>query len=108
MTIPHLMNCSHSGDGWCLECMRPVFQELEELRSFINKLHKTKDGEYVFSVTSNATNFGELYKPKDDECVFPETTIFYDIGLIPVKECFVSEEKALEELEKTKKGTQND
>ena len=21
MTIPHLMNCSHSGDGWCLDCV---------------------------------------------------------------------------------------
>jgi hypothetical protein len=21
MTMPHLMNCSHSPDGWCLDCV---------------------------------------------------------------------------------------
>lgn len=27
MTMPHLMNCSHSGDGWCLECVKEMHDE---------------------------------------------------------------------------------
>ena len=26
MTMPHLMNCSHLGEGWCLDCV----SELQE------------------------------------------------------------------------------
>lgn len=22
MTMPHLMNCPHSGQGWCLDCVK--------------------------------------------------------------------------------------
>lgn len=32
MTIPHLMNCSHSEDGWCLECVKQLYSEVERLR----------------------------------------------------------------------------
>ena len=28
MTMPHLMNCSHSEDGWCLECVKELNSEL--------------------------------------------------------------------------------
>lgn len=24
MTMPHLMNCSHSDDGWCLDCVKEL------------------------------------------------------------------------------------
>ena len=24
MTMPHLMNCAHSEDGWCLECVKEL------------------------------------------------------------------------------------
>jgi len=24
MTMPELMNCPHSGDGWCLQCVREL------------------------------------------------------------------------------------
>lgn len=27
MTMPHLMNCNHSDDGWCLECVRELWEE---------------------------------------------------------------------------------
>lgn len=30
MTMPHLMNCSHRGDGWCLECVGKLQAEVEE------------------------------------------------------------------------------
>ena len=26
--IPHLMNCSHIGDGWCLDCAGAIHQKL--------------------------------------------------------------------------------
>lgn len=31
MTMPHLMNCCHSGDGWCLDCVKDLHDEKEEL-----------------------------------------------------------------------------
>ena len=33
MTIPTLMNCQHSGSGWCLECVRNLHAENERLRT---------------------------------------------------------------------------
>ncbi len=27
MTMPHLMNCSHSEDGWCLDCVKKLWDE---------------------------------------------------------------------------------
>lgn len=27
MTMPHLMNCSHSEDGWCLDCVKALWEE---------------------------------------------------------------------------------
>jgi len=33
MTMPHLMNCSHSESGWCLECVQDLHDELEDLRN---------------------------------------------------------------------------
>jgi len=29
MTMPHLMNCPHSDYGWCLTCVKGLFDELE-------------------------------------------------------------------------------
>lgn len=29
MTMPHLMNCSHSEDGWCLECVKQLHDDRE-------------------------------------------------------------------------------
>ena len=27
MTMPHLMNCRHSPDGWCLDCVKELWDE---------------------------------------------------------------------------------
>lgn len=27
MTMPHLMNCDHSADGWCLDCVKKLWEE---------------------------------------------------------------------------------
>ena len=32
MTVPHLMNCSHSADGWCLDCVVELGNENWRLR----------------------------------------------------------------------------
>lgn len=29
MTMPHLMNCSHAGDGWCLDCVKAEWERRE-------------------------------------------------------------------------------
>lgn len=29
MTMPHLMNCSHSEFGWCLDCVKAMHDEYE-------------------------------------------------------------------------------
>lgn len=33
MTMPHLMNCIHSGDGWCPACVAELGNSREELLS---------------------------------------------------------------------------
>ena len=32
MTMPHQMNCTHSGDGWCLDCVGDLWEEREKYR----------------------------------------------------------------------------
>ncbi len=38
MTMPHLMNCSHDGSGWCLDCVKEQHDDYEEE---VSKLKKT-------------------------------------------------------------------
>jgi hypothetical protein len=33
MTMPHLINCDHSEDGWCLDCVKTLHDEHDRLRS---------------------------------------------------------------------------
>ena len=44
MTMPHLMNCSHSGDGWCLDCVKKLWEENDQARQRLenvrSKWHK--------------------------------------------------------------------
>lgn len=35
MTMPHLMNCDHSSDGWCLACVKQMHDERERMRSVL-------------------------------------------------------------------------
>ena len=30
MTIPHMMNCAHDGNGWCLKCVQELHAEAEQ------------------------------------------------------------------------------
>ena len=31
MTMPHLMNCSHDSDGWCLDCVKKLWDEKQAI-----------------------------------------------------------------------------
>lgn len=31
MTMPHLMNCAHSEDGWCLNCVKTLWEQNESI-----------------------------------------------------------------------------
>ena len=37
MTVPHLMNCPHSDDGWCLDCVAALGNENWRMRELLNK-----------------------------------------------------------------------
>lgn len=37
MTMPHLMNCAHSADGWCLDCVGHLHAEAERLRALLSE-----------------------------------------------------------------------
>jgi hypothetical protein len=38
MTMPHLMNCPHSGDGWCLDCVGKLNSEFTEEKAIVNRI----------------------------------------------------------------------
>lgn len=39
MTMPHLMNCEHSSDGWCLDCVKQMHDRIETLEFAANMLY---------------------------------------------------------------------
>jgi len=39
MTMPHLSNCPHDGDGWCIDCVKIMHSELERMTE-LNTLYK--------------------------------------------------------------------
>lgn len=43
MTMPHLMNCSHSEDGWCLECVKALHDDFETAESESQRLRMERD-----------------------------------------------------------------
>lgn len=53
MTMPHLMNCDHSGDGWCLDCVNKLYIENEQLQTYIRKL---KDAQQSWADATNHEN----------------------------------------------------
>ena len=40
MTMPHLMNCEHSGEGWCLDCVRSQRNETTHYRELLEQISK--------------------------------------------------------------------
>lgn len=43
MTMPHLMNCSHSTEGWCLECVKELHDDFETAEAESQRLRKDRD-----------------------------------------------------------------
>jgi hypothetical protein len=48
MTMPHLMNCPHSDDGWCIDCVSKLWrdrsdksEEVEHLKEIVEALKET-------------------------------------------------------------------
>jgi hypothetical protein len=37
MTMPHLSNCPHDGDGWCIDCVKELWKEKEDYRAMAEK-----------------------------------------------------------------------
>ena len=60
MTMPHLMNCSHSGDGWCLLCVNELYKKVEELdlirETLQNGLDRDKDDTSTYNLAVIAIN----------------------------------------------------
>ena len=38
MTMPHLMNCGHSSDGWCLECVGRLQARSDDLVASLKEM----------------------------------------------------------------------
>lgn len=41
--MPHLMNCSHSTDGWCLACVKDLHADFETAEAESQKIRKERD-----------------------------------------------------------------
>lgn len=41
MTMPHLMNCGHIPNGWCLDCVGKLWREKQETESILNTIKVT-------------------------------------------------------------------
>lgn len=46
MTMPHLMNCNHCDEGWCLGCVKELHDEKEAIREALDRArgHARGDG----------------------------------------------------------------
>ena len=54
MTMPHLMNCRHDENGWCLHCVKAMHDENEELRAALKACRA-----YMFSQGMTTRRFAE-------------------------------------------------
>ena len=70
MTMPHLMNCSHSPDGWCLDCVGNLQAENEALDTELSTLQDSVE----FVIEHLRQNGGELRNRIADQLVFAITT----------------------------------
>lgn len=60
MTMPHLMNCGHSYEGWCLDCVKEQYDEMERCKSLLERANR----ELMFSGL-NAPLIVEITKALD-------------------------------------------
>lgn len=38
MTMPHLMNCPHSDTGWCLDCVKKLWERMNRYEITLEKI----------------------------------------------------------------------
>lgn len=38
MTMPHLMNCDHSEEGWCLGCVKALWEKADALERALRRI----------------------------------------------------------------------
>jgi hypothetical protein len=51
MTMPHLMNCPHKGDGWCLKCVGDMYADVESLNL---QVHESDTCQQMLAAESDA------------------------------------------------------
>lgn len=66
MTMPHLMNCAHSNNGWCLECVKELYDEKTKHES------PTQKAKAVFGCAKNTIRlrsgrYFDFADPKPDQ-----------------------------------------
>ena len=72
MTMPHLMNCDHSEDGWCLDCVKalwdkqqatdlPLFQHTEAELRFVSGILAALNSEIGRSKSCGVHGVLELF-----------------------------------------------
>ncbi len=47
MTMPHLMNCPHDGEGWCLDCAKSLAADRDALLKFKTWVHDYLDSKGI-------------------------------------------------------------
>lgn len=57
--MPHLMNCSHSSDGWCLKCVKELWEEHNGPHVF--KVYKIE----IRHKSDNVISLKRLYESKE-------------------------------------------
>lgn len=67
MTMPHLENCHHSPDSWCLDCVKKLGEENLDLRmallrvSQITMCERVSEGESTLYIKEEPENM-EIYE----------------------------------------------
>lgn len=76
MTMPHLMNCPHSHEGWCINCVKELWEEYNQYPKFGSpfKTHtgmfgSTEPGQIVTKENINFLPPGSVVRFEDSDDV---------------------------------------
>jgi hypothetical protein len=65
MTMPHLMNCQHTGCGWCLDCVKDLWNEAANANAEEARMYNAiKTGGYGIITTQDGLMVVPLDEPK--------------------------------------------
>jgi hypothetical protein len=68
--IPHLMNCQHTGEGWCLACVKAQYEELNQRlidRTSVYMDSKAKDVARINALESLLAQMAEAMEHNERE-----------------------------------------